>query len=260
MILALLLGSALSGCASRPSGNDPQAQAAYKAANDPLEPMNRKIFAFDMALDRHLLKPAAVAYRDNIPEPARNSVRNVYDNLHSPITLVNSILQGDMRRAEITFARLVMNTTLGFGGLFDPASEVKLTKYDEDFGQTLGVWGVGEGPYLVLPLLGPKPPRDAVGYAVDTFTDPTTYILWNSGFLINAGVQAVDIVDDRSRNIETLDEIERTSIDLYAAIRSLYRQNRAAEIRNGQIPAQTQSFSPSDFQYDDTSPGAPATP
>ena len=258
--LGLMLSLAFSGCASRPPSDDRQAVASFQAANDPLEPTNRKIFGFNMYLDRNVLKPVAKGYRSGVPEPARNSVRNFFDNLHSPVTLVNSLLQGDMRRTQITFARLVMNTTLGFGGIFDPATDASLPRYEEDFGQTLGVWGVGEGPYLMLPLLGPKPPRDAAGFVVDTFTDPTTYIFWNSSFLIPLGLTAVDLTDVRSRNIETLDEIERTSIDFYAALRSLYRQHRNSQIRNGQVTVeQTPTYSPSDFEFEDN-PGAPAAP
>jgi phospholipid-binding lipoprotein MlaA len=257
--LALLLsGVTVSGCATKPAANNPQEIAAYNAANDPWEPMNRKVFAFDMALDRYVFKPVAKGYRAALPQPARNSVRGVLDTWHAPITIVNALLQGNANRAFASFGRAVVNATLGFGGLFDPATDMGIPKYQEDFGQTLGVWGVDEGPYLVLPFLGPKPPRDAIGFAADSVTDPSFWVF--NGFWAPAGITVVDLVDERSRNIENLDEIQRTSLDFYAAVRSLYRQHRDAEIRNGAAASTTPSYSPSDFQFDDNvDPAGPGT-
>jgi phospholipid-binding lipoprotein MlaA len=251
LVLALLLsGLTMSGCATKPTANNPQEIAAYNAANDPWEPMNRKVFAFDMTLDRYVFKPVAKGYRWAVPQPARDSIRGVLDTWHSPITIVNAILQGNPNRAFASFGRAVVNATLGFGGLFDPATDMGIPSYQEDFGQTLGVWGVQEGPYLVLPFLGPKPPRDAIGFAADTVTDPSFWVF--NGFWAPAGITVVDLVDERSRNIESLDEIQRTSLDFYAAVRSLYRQHRDAEIRNGaSAPSMGPNYSPSDFQFDD---------
>lgn len=220
--------------------------------NDPLESVNRAIFQFDVTLDRWLLKPAAKGYRSALPQPVRNSVRNFFDNLAAPITLANSLLQANWPRAGGTVKRFAVNTTLGVGGLFDPATKRGLPRYDEDLGQTFAVWGVSEGPYLVLPLLGPRPPRDALGWIGDHAFDPLTYIFWDSPFWQPLAVDAVDLTDKRSRNIETVDQIERTSLDFYATVRSLYRQTRNAQIQNAEnAPAAATPVSAQDFEFDD---------
>jgi phospholipid-binding lipoprotein MlaA len=130
-----------------------------------------------------------------------------------------------------------VNSTLGVAGLFDVASRMGIPDHAEDFGQTLAVWGIGEGPYLVLPLLGPAPPRDAVGRAADVFFDPSIYIRIKRHSWWMIGREYLTLLDLRARNLETLDDIERTSLDFYAATRNLYRQYRANEIRNGRIEA-----------------------
>jgi phospholipid-binding lipoprotein MlaA len=127
-----------------------------------------------------------------------------------------------------------MNSTFGIGGLLDPATAAGVPYHEEDFGQTLGTWGVGEGPYLVLPFLGPDPPRDAAGQVVDIFFDPTTYISLREHFLWSAGRRTLEIIDLKSRNMDLLSGIERSSVDYYASVRSLYRQKRNNDIRNGQ--------------------------
>jgi phospholipid-binding lipoprotein MlaA len=142
-----------------------QAQVVGEDDNDPLEGLNRGIFEFNRVVDGVLIKPAAQIYRGVLPQQAQDSVRSFLRNLRSPVILANDVLQGDMDRAGSTIGRFLVNTTLGIGGLFDVASELGMPFHDEDFGQTLAVWGVGEGPYLVLPLLGPSNPRDAVGLA-----------------------------------------------------------------------------------------------
>ena len=223
----------MAGCATPPE--DPDARAEFDAANDPLEPTNRAIFAFNLALNRTVLRPVAEVYRGVLPEYGQNAVRDFLDNLESPVILANDLLQGEAGRAGITATRFIMNTTLGFGGLLDPATVAGLPRHEEDFGQTLGVWGAGEGPYLMLPVFGPSPPRDSIGLVVDHFIDPLTYYFDNAEVEYLAYVRyGLRAVDPRSRNIETFDEIERTSIDFYATVRSLYRQQRMDEIRNGE--------------------------
>lgn len=245
------------GAASGPETSDANA-TAHPNLNDPFEPMNRAIFQFDVKLDRWLLKPAAKGYRTALPKPMRNSVRNLLDNLASPITLANSLLQANWPRAGETVKRFAVNTTLGVGGLFDPATKRGLPRYDEDLGQTFAVWGVSEGPYLVLPILGPRPPRDALGWVGDHAFDPLTYIFWNSPFWQPLAVDAVDLTDKRSRNIETVDQIERTSLDFYATVRSLYRQTRNAQIQNAEnAPASATPVSAQDFEFDDRQPAHP---
>jgi phospholipid-binding lipoprotein MlaA len=223
------------GCAEVPT--DPDAKAAYDERNDPYEPMNRYFFDLNNAMDELVLKPFAGWYYILLPNFAQDGVRNALNNLRTPVILGNDLLQGDLDRAGITVARFFINSTLGIAGLFDVASKFGLIYHDEDFGQTLAVWGTGEGPYLVLPLLGPSNPRDATGRGVDMAMDPLTWILpmYDLGYLgyIRAGVDAVDL---RARNLKTLDEIKQGAIDYYATIRSLYRQHRNDEIRNGAPP------------------------
>ncbi len=200
--------------------------------NDPFEPMNRAIFSFNLGFDKIILRPTAVTYRAVVPAPARESVTNFMDNLESPIIFVNDLLQAKPRRSSKTLARFGINTVIGFFGFFDPAEAMGIERHDEDFAQTLGVWGVGSGPYLMLPFLGPLPPRDTVGFVADVFTDPMTYILWNHR-AANLAVYGVDVVDQRHQVIDEFDELEKSSVDYYAAIRSLYRQHMNDQIRDG---------------------------
>ncbi|MGH6871929.1 MAG: MlaA family lipoprotein [Rhizomicrobium sp.] len=222
---------ALAGCAT---DNLPPAEAqAAEAANDPFEPMNRAIFNMNQGFDKAVLLPVAQAYVDVVPDPARGSVHNFLDNLNLPVTFANDLLQGEFQRAGETMGRFTVNTTVGVGGLFDIASNVGIPYHTEDFGQTLGTWGVGEGPYLVLPFFGPDPPRDAFGQVADVFMDPTTYIHIDGHIYWSAGREIAEAIDLRSRNIDNLESIERSSVDYYASMRSLYRQHRNNEIRNG---------------------------
>jgi phospholipid-binding lipoprotein MlaA len=224
-------GLVLAGCAST---EEPPAQAsAAEAANDPFEPMNRKIFDMNTGFDKVVLLPAAQAYVDVVPEPARNSVHNFLENLDLPVTFANDLLQGEMTRAGQTLGRFTVNTTIGVGGLFDIASDWGIPDHQEDFGLTLGKWGVDEGPYLVLPFFGPDPPRDAGGQVVDIFLDPTTYVHIRGHIYWSAGREVAEAIDLRSRNIDQLESIERSSVDYYASLRSLYRQHRNSEIRDG---------------------------
>ena len=227
----------LAGCATPPSPNDPEALAAYKEANDPLEPMNRYFFELNFAADELLFKPIAGWYYVALPNFAQDGVRNVIRNVHSPVVLANDLFQGETDRAGVTVERFLVNSTMGLGGLFDIASRMGLEYHDEDFGQTLAVAGVGEGPYLMLPLLGPSNPRDAVGMAVDMLFDPLTYIGMFAVSNIDLGADIVGGLDTRARNLKTLDEIRKGSLDYYATIRSLYRQHRNDEISNGRTAA-----------------------
>ncbi|HTQ14146.1 MAG TPA: VacJ family lipoprotein [Rhizomicrobium sp.] len=231
-----ICGLALGGCAST---DLPPAQAAVaEQANDPFEPMNRAVFNMNQGFDRHVLLPVAQAYVDVVPDPARESVHNFLENLDLPVTFANDILQGEFTRAGQTLGRFSVNTTIGIGGLIDVASDFGIPDHSEDFGQTLGTWGVGEGPYLVLPFFGPDPPRDAFGQVADVFMDPTTYIHIRGHIYWSAGRELAEAVDLRSRNIESLESIERSSVDYYASMRSLYRQHRNNEIRNGKPDVQ----------------------
>ena len=223
----------LAGCAMPPS-NDPEALAAYREANDPLEPMNRYFFDLNNFADEILMKPLAGWYYIALPDFAQDGIRNAVNNVRTPVILANDLFQGEFERAGTTFGRFLVNSTLGLGGLFDIAERMGLERHDEDFGQTMAVAGMDEGPYLVLPLIGPSNPRDAFGRIVDAFLDPMTYLTFftNVGW-INTTRNGLDIVDFRARNLQTLDQIKKGSLDYYATVRSLYRQRRADEISNG---------------------------
>jgi phospholipid-binding lipoprotein MlaA len=232
---ALLLAAALvAGCASAPPPGDAEAMAEFNQINDPGEPANRAVFKVNKALDSALLRPAAIAYKDYTPGIFQTTINNVLNNLRAPVIFFNDILQGEIQRAGTTFFRFIVNSTIGFLGLADPATEMGLVRHNEDFGQTLAVWGVPEGPYLMLPIFGPSNPRDAVGLVVDFLIDPLNIWAANTNRewvpLSRAGVRAVDT---RARNFDALEDLENTSLDFYAAIRSLYRQRRNDEISNG---------------------------
>jgi phospholipid-binding lipoprotein MlaA len=211
---------------------------AYET-NDPLEPVNRGIFSVNVTLDDYVIKPTAQAYHDWLPDPVRDSIHNFLTNLRSPVIMFNDGLQGQGKLAGDTFARFWLNTFLGIGGIFDVGTRAGIPFHDADFGQTLGVWGVPAGPYLVLPLLGPSNPRDAVGLAADTLADPMNGFLRSEGDAGTAaqyGRAVLSGIDLRSRNLEILDRIRSTSLDYYATIRSLYDQRRASQIRHEAPP------------------------
>jgi phospholipid-binding lipoprotein MlaA len=226
-ILVLAAGLSLAGCASSPATSDPS------QPNDPLESMNRGIFSFDQKVDRYVVKPSAEAYVDVVPEPARDGMHNFLTNLDLPVTFANDVLQGEVDRAGQTFGRFTINSTIGVAGILDLATPMGIPYHSEDFGQTLAVYGVPEGPYLVLPFFGPDPPRDLGGQVVDVFLDPFTYVKLREHGWYSFGRAYFSLLDLRSRNLGTLEGIERSSVDYYASVRSLYRQLRNNEIRNG---------------------------
>lgn len=247
----LALGAALmlAACATPPE-DDPIAMAEYEAANDPFEPLNRQVFEINMFLDRILLKPVAQAYVWLFPIELRDAIHNIITNADEPVNFANALLQGNMERAGTALGRVAINTTLGVGGMIDVASDLGLQPVEEDFGQTLAVWGVESGPYLVLPLFGPATVRDGFGRVGDFFFDPLTYVLWNTDKeYIGPSILVTTAIDLRSRNLDTLDEIERTSIDFYATIRSLYQQRREDLINNGVTPDDEDPFISDPFDY-----------
>jgi phospholipid-binding lipoprotein MlaA len=242
LIAVLAALTLVAGCASQPkpaadgwSGGDDLEIADVDTENDPLELLNRFTFAFNLALDTMVFQPVAATYRFLLPIEVRDSVRNALRNLRSPLILINDVLQGEMERAETTLVRFLVNTTAGVLGLFDVANGMGYPYHDEDFGQTLGVHGVGEGFYLVLPIFGPSNPRDGIGMLVDIYLDPVTYAAEAADvedFLLARTV--AEGIDKRARNIETIEDLRRDSIDFYARVRSLYRQSRANDINNGE--------------------------
>jgi phospholipid-binding lipoprotein MlaA len=242
----------LGACATPPT-DDPVALADYEAANDPLEPMNRGIFEFNLFLDGLIFRPVAEVYVWLFPVGVRDAVHNVLSNINEPVNFANALLQGEGRRAGTIFSRLAINTTLGLVGIMDVASDLGFEPIDEDFGQTLAVWGIDDGPYLVLPVLGPASVRDGVGRGVDIFLDPMTYVVADLDTdYVGLAILAANGIDQRSRNLTTLDEIERISIDFYAAIRSLYRQRREDLINNGEQTEETDPFISDPFEDSDS--------
>ena len=225
---AVCASLALSACATK----DPQSLAQ----NDPWEPGNRQVFAFDVQLDHVVATPVAKYYRSAVPELARDSIHNALTNLNAPVVFVNDSIQGDGDKATDTFGRFMVNSTVGLAGLIDVASKVGIPYHDNDFGITLGKAGSAEGSYLVLPFVGPKPPRDLVGAGVDIAFDPLTYMSWNNSTLYMIVRTGLGVLDSRSATIDAVASIERSSIDFYATTRSLYRQNRAAQINDGKAP------------------------
>jgi phospholipid-binding lipoprotein MlaA len=202
--------------------------------NDPLESVNRYFFALDMDLDDAILRPTAIGYRWLVPRPARKGIRNALDNLDSPVIFANDVLQGELSRAATTTARFGINSTIGVLGLFDVAKAMGLPRHEEDFGQTLAIDGdIGGGPYLVLPILGPTNVRDLTGRVVDIAFDPLTWMGGSNAQTFAISRFVLDAISEREENIETFDEIERSSIDLYSQVRSIYNQHRNAEIKNG---------------------------
>jgi phospholipid-binding lipoprotein MlaA len=223
----------LSGCASR-SNTEQEVSTYEEDFNDPFEDANRKIFAFNQVVDRNVLVPVAKGYRGALPDPVRDSVRDFLNNLREPLIFVNDALQGQFDSAAKTVGRFVINSTIGIGGVVDVAGRWGIPYHEMDLGLTLGAWGLPEGPYLVVPVLGPSTPRDLGGQVAEGFGDPWTLLVTGNPYTlywIPFVRGAVSGIDQRSRFIETLADIERTSLDYYATIRSLYRQRRAALIR-----------------------------
>lgn len=206
---------------------------AAPAAADPWEGFNRKVFGVNDAVDDAFFKPAAKAYRATTPKAGRRGVRRFLANLGSPSIFVNDILQGEFGRAGQTFSRFVINSTIGAGGFADPAGQLGIESHSEDFGQTLAVWGVDSGPYLVLPLLGPSSPRDAFGSIVELGLSPLNYVRTPPANAARLSLAGANLLSARENVLDPLAEIESTSLDYYSSFRSFYTQARAREIRNG---------------------------
>ena len=234
LAIVLLAAILVTGCATAPNPKYTAAVADYEILNDPAEPTNRAIFKFNKALDTAIFKPVATVYKDYTPSIFQRGVHNVLNNLRTPIIFANDLLQGKLQRAWNTLARFFINSTIGFAGLGDPAADYGFKFHNEDFGQTLAAWGLPEGPYIVLPVFGPSNPRDAIGLAVDALIDPLNIWLSNTNreefIFARAGVRGID---ERARNFDALEDLEKSSLDFYASLRSLYRQHRNNEIHDG---------------------------
>ncbi len=242
----------LGACASAPGD-----MAANPA--DPLENFNRAVFGFNQAVDEVVLRPTAVVYDTVVPPQLQYNIRSFLRNLESPLIIANNLLQGDTEGAGLAFERFFVNTIVGIGGIVDVAAEIRpeLAYETEDFGQTLAVWGVDAGPYLVLPLLGPSNPRDAVGRGVDALADPVGWALRAEGLTeLQIARFLVGVVDARAQSLDTTDELEATSLDYYATVRSLYQQYREGLINEDGAA----TLDIPDFDDPEDGPPAPAAP
>ena len=232
LLFALVLAG-LAGCATPPPADDPDAVAEYKENNDPLEPTNRVFYAVNDALDTVILRPIALAYRYGTPQPVQTGVHNVLANLGTPVVLANDMLQGKPRRAGDTFMRMVVNTTIGIGGLFDFATDMGWPAHDNDLGLTFAVWGMPSGVFLYLPIIGPSNPRDGIAFGIDTFSDPLGYVGKGQAVrnlrMARIGLAAVDA---RSRVLDDFDKVKAQAFDPYATIRSLSQQYRRQKIKD----------------------------
>jgi phospholipid-binding lipoprotein MlaA len=226
----MLLAALLCGCAGAPS------QDVY----DPLEPANRAIYRFNDAVDRAVLEPVARGYRYVTPVPVRRGVRNFLSNLRSPVIFANDALQGERDRAGTTLARFMINSTIGLFGVYDVAADLGHLPHEEDFGQTLGRWGIGSGPFLMLPLFGPSNLRDTGGRFGDYFFDPLNQCCVGTDERLARF--ATGAVAAREQALELVDDLRRNTLDPYATIRSAYAQRRAAQIRNGAAPIEDRSY------------------
>lgn len=208
------------------------------AKGDPFEKWNRGVYKFNDSIDQAIVEPLAKGYRAVTPGFFRSGVRNFLHNLASPVILANDVLQAEPKRAGATTGRFVINTTIGLLGLFDVGEKVGLKKHDEDFGQTLGKWGVGPGPYLMLPLLGPSNMRDLTGKVVDYAIDPITYAKFKHDDEARLARTGMDLLTQRTDTLDAVDSLRETSVDPYAAARSFYDQSRESAILNGQEGAE----------------------
>ena len=211
-----------------------------KNVKDCFENLNRATFSLNQSLDKAIIKPIAKGYR-NLPDPIQRGTNNAVNNLSSLITIPNNVLQGDLKLAFINTARLAVNSTIGLLGIIDVANKIGFPKYiKEDYGQTLGVWGIGPGCYIVLPVLGPSTLRDTAGSFANVMGGDPWYNAsahGNNEFLsekIYLTSKALSGVNFRANNIESIDNLEKNSMDFYASVRSLYTQDRENKIKNNQ--------------------------
>lgn len=245
--------SLMSACATIGANHDAGAlpAPAETGNNDPLEHVNRAVFSFNEGFDKHILKPVARGYDAGVPAAVKLSITNFFSNLTQPVVIVNDLLQGKFQQSGQDAARFLINTTLGIGGLFDAAQNYDLPINTEDFGQTLAVWGVADGPYLVLPILGPSSVRDGLGWVADQFVYPLNYhddrtVIW--------GGRSLDIVDTRARFLPS-DKVLKQAAgdDLYLFVREAYRQRRRNLIYDGNPPREQ-------FFLDEPAPPAAGQP
>lgn len=227
--LLLLCAAALVGCASTPMG--PAATPGQRA--DPWENWNRKVYAFNDVLDSNVVKPVAEGYKAVVPSLVRSGVTNVLGNIGDVWSTANQLLQGKLQSGMEMGMRVLVNTAFGLGGLLDPASEMGLTRRSEDFGQTLGHWGVSPGPYIVLPLLGPSTLRDTIAWPVDRQLSPSTLVATEGG---RFSVTALELINTRTNLLQTTALLDQVALDRYSFLRDAYLSRRLDQIFDGAPP------------------------
>jgi len=220
---AVVVLALLAGCATAPGGNP----------KDPFESFNRSVFRFNDGVDTAVLRPAATAYRRVLPSPVRTGVGNFFGNLGDVWNFANSVLQLRLQASAENLMRLNVNTLFGLGGLLDIATEAGIDRHNEDFGQTLGRWGVPPGPYLVIPLLGPSTVRDASVLPIDRIGDPLTYV---DGGLVAGSLAVLRVVDTRSNFLRAGQLLDDAALDKYTFTRDAYLQRRASDVYDGNPP------------------------
>jgi phospholipid-binding lipoprotein MlaA len=248
--LVLFIAALVGGCAVSPT--------QVKDPRDPLEPFNRAVFRFNTDFDKAFLQPLAKGYRIITPKPVDRSISNFFYNLADVTSAVNNLLQFKMSRVTSDVGRVLINSSVGVFGLFDVATNVGLPSYKEDFGQTLGYWGLGAGPYFVLPILGPSSIRDTVGWAGNLVTDPLMYVENNN--LYN-GLRGTQIINQRAEYLAAGDIMNDAALDTYSFMRDAYLQRRLSLVHDGNPPA---SDTKEDFweniDFENKKGAAPAAP
>ncbi len=241
MFIGLVWLGGLTGCATTPQ------------QIDPFEKFNRHVFAFNEDVDRALLKPIAKTYKAIVPAPVNKGIGNFFSNLNDVVVVTNDILQLKFKQAILDASRLLLNSTIGIFGLFDVAAQNDLPKNYEDFGQTLGYWGIKSGPYLILPLFGPSTIRDTLGWGVDTWLDPRVYYANSEhanvrNFVISTNV--LKTVDGRARLLDMEQILETAALDKYSYLRNAYLQRREYLVYDGNPPKKEDAFDLDDL-FDD---------
>jgi phospholipid-binding lipoprotein MlaA len=227
LALALLAG----GCA----GTQTTQNADATTVSDPLEGMNRFFFDLNQRLDRNAGKPVAAAYKKDVPQGVRGGLHNLLDNLGGPVNVANDLLEAQFENAGLAAGRFLVNTTIGVAGIFDVATGWGMPDRDRDFGETLGTYGVPPGPYLVLPLRGSTDVRDFAGNYLDGFATPLRFVRYDGNNYVGLMKSTLGSMDNRSRNLVTYADIERTSVDYYATMRTLYMARRARLVEDRSV-------------------------
>ncbi len=245
--LMLLASIALGACAHSP----------IDEPSDPLEPVNRAVYSFNMKLDRYVAKPVAKGYNYAVPREIRTGISNFFQNLTYPTVIVNDALQGKFKQSGLDTTRFLMNSTFGLAGFLDPATLVGLEKHDEDFGQTFGYWGIGPGWYLMLPFFGPSDNRDLTGRVFGIATDPITYIRSTEASI---GVTGLSVVKTRS-DLLSVDSVLEQQFDPYLFVRSAFLQHRQNQVYDGNPPREDYGLDDDDsYPASANQPNAPAAP